>query len=134
MYEDCIYVQGTYLFIYFFIYLFYSCFTTYRPKELSSDGTTTIGSVGRRHMHMGIECAEEDGSTTSGSEGKEGGCGFEYLQERKPRDQWDCESILRYIHVHVNMYTYSMCQKKLSVEKLKPPMVLNDQSLNCLRT
>ena len=44
---------------------------------------------------MGLERDEEDGSTTSGSEGEEGGCGFEYLQERRPRDQWDCESILR---------------------------------------
>ena len=45
---------------------------------------------------MGIDCDEEDGSTTSGSEGEEGGCGFEYLQERKTRGQWHCESILRY--------------------------------------
>ena len=60
---------------------------------------------------MVIECDEEDSSTTSGSEGEEGGCGFEYLQERRPRDQWDCESILRYIHVSTYMYTNSMCQK-----------------------
>ena len=60
---------------------------------------------------MVIERDEEDSSTTSGSEGEEGGCGFEYLQERRPRDQWDCESILRYMHV--STYTVpTVCAKK----------------------